>query len=72
MSYKVNYQDSSVTNKGNIGGDVNTGGTYTQQSPSEKTSPPKNNTRIFSSFILPAIIIALGTIVAAFFTLLWK
>jgi hypothetical protein len=67
----MNYQDKSVRNDGGIiHGPVITGD-QNQLSP-EKPSPPKKAPRVFSSFILPAIIIALGSIVAALLMLLWS
>ncbi|CAK8720643.1 hypothetical protein GCAAIG_10190 [Candidatus Electronema halotolerans] len=81
----MNIHDRSVKNYHGSMNNVSTGDYHGNQENSmdnscypetpchekEDLNEDKNN-KVFSSFILPAIIIAFGTIAAAFLTLLWN
>lgn len=69
----LNYNDRSVKNiGGHISGNVTTGDNVNNGTPkSEDYSPKHEKPKVFSSFILPAIIISVAMIVAALLALVW-
>lgn len=69
----VNISDKSVNNiGGNIAGNIITGDNARAKiSSPEIHSTEQGKPRVFSSFILPAIIIAIGTVLATLLVLLW-
>lgn len=68
-----NYNDRSVKNiGGHISGNVTTGDNVNNGTPeSADRSVKHEKPKVFSSFILPAIIISVAMIIAALLALVW-